>query len=184
MMSTTRLLRLAPAFAVAALLGACASTPVSAPVAPPAPTPVPAPAAPAPAPMAHPVAAPAAPETPAWLDPSNPVARQRSVFFDFDESLIREQDRPVVELQGRFLAAHPAVHVRVEGNTDERGGSEYNLALGQRRAEAVAKALELMGVKAGQVEAVSFGKERPRATGHDEASWAQNRRADVAYPSR
>ncbi|HSY28407.1 MAG TPA: OmpA family protein, partial [Burkholderiaceae bacterium] len=69
----------------------------------------------------------------------------------------------------------------IQGNTDERGGSEYNLALGQKRAEAVRKALTVMGVADSQLEAVSFGKEKPKATGHDEAAWSQNRRADLAY---
>jgi peptidoglycan-associated lipoprotein len=73
--------------------------------------------------------------------------------------------------------------VRVEGNTDERGGAEYNLALGQRRADAVKSALEVYGVKDGQVESVSYGEEKPKAAGHDEQAWAQNRRADIVYPS-
>ena len=72
----------------------------------------------------------------------------------------------------------------VSGNTDERGGSEYNLALGQRRAQSVKTALGLLGVKDGQVEATSYGKEKPKATGHDEAAWQQNRRADFMYPSK
>jgi peptidoglycan-associated lipoprotein len=90
----------------------------------------------------------------------------------------------VIELQGQYLARNPALQLRVEGNTDERGSSEYNLALGQRRAQAVKSALQLYGVKDSQVEAVSFGKEKPRATGHDESAWAQNRRADIVYASK
>jgi peptidoglycan-associated lipoprotein len=76
------------------------------------------------------------------------------------------------------------VAIKIEGNTDERGGAEYNLALGQKRAEAVSKALKLFGVKDSQVEAVSFGKEKPKAPGHDEVSYAQNRRADLDYPAK
>ncbi len=76
------------------------------------------------------------------------------------------------------------MHVTVAGNTDERGGSEYNLALGQRRAQSVKSALGLLGVQDAQVEAVSYGKEKPRATGHDEAAWQQNRRADFVYPAK
>jgi peptidoglycan-associated lipoprotein len=117
----------------------------------------------------------------AHLDPNSPISRERSVYFEFDESVIPPTSMPVVERQGQYLAKNGALHVRVEGNTDERGGSEYNLALGQRRADAVKKALMIYGVKDGQVETVSFGKERPKATGHDEAAWAQNRRADVVY---
>ncbi len=76
------------------------------------------------------------------------------------------------------------MHVTVSGNTDERGGSEYNLALGQRRAQSVKSALGLLGVQDAQVEAISYGKEKPKATGHDEAAWQQNRRADVVYPTK
>jgi peptidoglycan-associated lipoprotein len=74
--------------------------------------------------------------------------------------------------------------IKIEGNSDERGSPEYNLALGQRRAEAVLKALEIYGVKTAQLEAVSWGKERPRALGHDETAWAENRRADLVYPQK
>jgi peptidoglycan-associated lipoprotein len=164
--------------AVPVLLAACSSTPVQ------QPAPATQAAAPAPAQPAAPAqgtAAPAPAALAAHLDPNSPVYRNRSVFFEFDDSTIRQQDRPVIEIQGQYLASHPDLHVRVEGNTDERGSSEYNLALGQRRAQAVVGALQVYGVKPAQMEAVSFGKEKPRATGHDEASWAQNRRADVVY---
>lgn len=90
----------------------------------------------------------------------------------------------MIELQGRYLAAHPDVMVRIEGNTDERGGAEYNLALGQRRAESMARALRVYGARDAQMEETSWGEEKPVAEGHDEAAWAQNRRADVVYPSR
>jgi peptidoglycan-associated lipoprotein len=166
--------------AVPALLAACSSTPVQAPP-PPPPAPAPAPAA---APAAQPTPAPAAAALPAYLDPNSPIYQKRSVYFDFDESKIKPEYTPVVESHGHYLAENAALHVRVEGNTDERGSSEYNLALGQRRAEAVKSALEVYGAKDAQIEAVSFGKERPKATGHDEAAWAQNRRADIVYPSK
>jgi peptidoglycan-associated lipoprotein len=130
------------------------------------------------------VAAPApAPAVPEYLDPNNPISQKRSVYFDFDVDTFHAEDKAVIELQGPYLAKHPNVHVRVEGNTDERGGAEYNLALGQRRAQSVKSALQIFGVQDGQVEPVSYGKEKPRAAGHDEASWAQNRRADIVYPS-
>jgi peptidoglycan-associated lipoprotein len=90
----------------------------------------------------------------------------------------------VVERQGKYLAANAALKVRVEGNADERGGREYNLALGQKRAEAVVRGLKAYGAKDNQAEPVSFGSEKPKAEGHDEAAWAQNRRVDVAYPSK
>ena len=106
---------------------------------------------------------------------------ERSVYFEFDDASLARQWLDIVERQGQYLSRNAALKVRVEGHTDERGGTEYNLALGQRRAEAVRKALEVYGVKAAQIEAVSFGEERPKASGHDEAAWAQNRRADIAY---
>jgi peptidoglycan-associated lipoprotein len=127
---------------------------------------------------------PLAGATPAWLDPNSPISQQRSVYFTYDNDTLRSQDKAVVELQGRFLSEHPDVHVTVAGNTDERGGSEYNLALGQRRAQSVKNALGLLGVKDAQVEATSYGKEKPKAAGHDEAAWQQNRRADFMYPQK
>ena len=163
-----------------AALAACASKPV----APPAPTTASSSTTTTthtPAPAATP--APQATELAAYLDPNSPISQRRSVFFDFDESTFIGDDKAVIELQGDYLAKHPDVHVRVEGNTDERGSDEYNLALGQRRAQAVVSAMQLVGAKSGQMEAVSYGKEKPKATGHDEAAWAQNRRADVVYPS-
>jgi peptidoglycan-associated lipoprotein len=167
------------ALAVPIALAACASKPLPAPAPPPAPVAAaPAPRVAAPAPMAAPPAEPLA----AYLDPNNPVSQKRSVYFDFDAASFHAEDKAVIELQGTYLAQHPDVHVQVAGNTDERGGSEYNLALGQRRAQAVKSALEVLGVKDGQVEPISFGKEKPKDAGHDEAAWAQNRRADVVYP--
>jgi peptidoglycan-associated lipoprotein len=106
---------------------------------------------------------------------------ERSVYFEFDDATLARQWLDIVERQGQYLSRNAALTVRVEGHTDERGGAEYNLALGQRRAEAVRKALTLYGVKGTQIEAVSFGEERPKASGHDEPAWAQNRRADIAY---
>jgi peptidoglycan-associated lipoprotein len=88
---------------------------------------------------------------------------------------------PSTDANAKALSADKSRHVTVEGHTDERGGREYNLALGQKRAEAVAKSLALLGAPASQVEAVSFGKERPAVEGHDEAAWAKNRRAELAY---
>jgi peptidoglycan-associated lipoprotein len=120
----------------------------------------------------------------AYLDPASLLNQKRSIYFDFDQSIVKPDFAPTLELHGKFLASHPNVAIRVEGNTDEQGGTEYNLALGQKRAEAVTKALKLYGVKDSQMEAVSFGEEKPKATGHAEADYAQNRRADIAYPSK
>ncbi len=103
----------------------------------------------------------------------------RTVYFDFDSNVIKDEFRPVVEGNAKRLGANTAKKVVIEGHTDERGGSEYNLALGQRRAEAVQKALSLLGVGGGQVEAVSFGKERPAMQGSGEEVWSKNRRAEI-----
>lgn len=109
-----------------------------------------------------------------------PVApTDASVYFGFDEYVLDGDDSAVVERWGRHLVALPAATLRIEGHTDERGSAEYNLSLGQRRAQAVADALRAYGVGGGRLEAVSYGKERPRAAGHDETAWAQNRRADL-----
>ena len=180
-----RIATVAGSVAVALALTACAnkpadqSAPSQAPVVTATQTPVgnvqqAAPAAPS---VATPLAAAA------YLDPNSPIYQQRSVWFAYDNDALHAQDKAVVELQGRYLAQHPGVRVTVAGNTDERGGSEYNLALGQRRAQSVKSALGLMGVKDAQVEATSYGKEKPKATGHDESAWQQNRRADFLYPS-
>lgn len=113
-------------------------------------------------------------------DPQSILAK-RSIYFDFDSYTIKEEFRPVVEAHAKYLNAHKDRKVVIQGNTDDRGGAEYNLALGQKRAEAVRKALLLLGVSDDQVEAISFGKEKPKALGNDEAAWAENRRADIVY---
>lgn len=113
-------------------------------------------------------------------DPNSPLAR-RSIYFDFDSFTIKDEFRPVVEAHARFLVANKARKVVVQGNTDERGSREYNLALGQKRSEAVRRALIALGVADGQIEAVSFGEEKPKASGGDESAFAENRRADLAY---
>lgn len=113
-------------------------------------------------------------------DPQGVLAK-RSVYFDYDSYTVKDQFKPVVEAHAHYLTTHKARKVLIQGNTDERGGAEYNLALGQKRAEAVRRALSLLGVPDSQMEAVSFGKEKPKALGSDEASWAENRRADIVY---
>jgi peptidoglycan-associated lipoprotein len=103
------------------------------------------------------------------------------VYFDFDSYVIKPEFQSLLEAHARFLKANPSRKVSIEGHTDERGGREYNLALGQKRAEAVRRALALLGVSDSQMEAVSFGKEKPALEGHDEAAWAKNRRAEIVY---
>ena len=104
----------------------------------------------------------------------------RVVYFDFDSYIVKDDYRPVIEANAKVLSADRKRHMAVEGHTDDRGSSEYNLALGQRRAEAVVKSLTLLGAEQTQLEAVSFGKERPAVQGEDEAAWAKNRRAELA----
>jgi peptidoglycan-associated lipoprotein len=103
----------------------------------------------------------------------------RIVYFDFDSFVVKDEFRPVVEGNARQLAADRKLRMSIEGHTDERGGREYNLALGQKRSEAVLKSLTLLGANDAQLEAVSFGKERPAMQGSDEAAWAKNRRAEI-----
>ena len=103
----------------------------------------------------------------------------RLVYFDFDSFLIDAKYAGLVEGHAKQLGANRSKRLVIEGHTDERGGREYNLALGQKRAAALAKSLALLGATDAQVEAVSFGKERPASEGHDEAAWAQNRRAEI-----
>lgn len=114
-------------------------------------------------------------------DPQGVLAK-RSVYFDTDSYVVQGEFQPVVEAHSQYLRNHNARKIIIQGNTDERGGREYNLALGQKRAEAVRKSLSLLGVPESQMEAVSLGKEKPKALGSDEASWAENRRADIVYP--
>ena len=105
---------------------------------------------------------------------------KRSVYFEFDKYDVKPEYRALVEANARWLKANPRARLTIEGNADEQGSREYNLALGQRRAESVGKLMTLMGVRSEQVEAISYGEERPRADGHDEKAWSQNRRSDFA----
>lgn len=121
--------------------------------------------------------------TPAYdplRDPNHALAK-RSVFFDFDDFQVKEQYNAVVSAHANYLSKNQGRQIVIEGHADERGSSEYNLALGQKRAEAVRRALEVSGVSGKQMEAVSLGEEKPRAQGSNEAAWAENRRADIVY---
>ena len=118
------------------------------------------------------------------VDPLNDpkgVLANRSVYFDYDSFVVREDGKPVVANHSGYLTKNTGRKVLIQGNTDERGGTEYNLALGQKRAEAVRRAMGSLGVAEGQMEAVSLGEEKPKATGSNEAAWAENRRADIVY---
>jgi len=113
-------------------------------------------------------------------DPASPLSK-RSIYYDFDRFDIKDEFQPVVEAHARFLAEHPEMKVVVQGNCDDRGSREYNLALGQRRSDGVRRAMTLLGASEKQVETSSFGAEKPVAFGQDEESWAKNRRSDIVY---
>lgn len=172
-----------------AVLAGCSSTPVAQAPAMPAAVATamakPVPAAPG-AEMPRPVmsSSVAAAALSPHLDPKSAISTDRSVFFDYDVFTIGAVGRQLIERHARYLSAMPSLAIKIEGNPDERGSSEYNLALGQKRAQAVLQALKIYGVKDSQMEAVSWGQERPKATGHDEAAWAMNRRADLVYPKQ
>jgi peptidoglycan-associated lipoprotein len=116
----------------------------------------------------------------ALKDPKSAVYK-RSVFFDFDQYVIKDEFKPLIEAHGKLLAKNPKVKMLIQGNADERGSREYNLALGQKRAEAVKKALLLQGGTEAQIEAVSLGEEKPRCKESAESCWSQNRRSDMLY---
>jgi peptidoglycan-associated lipoprotein len=117
----------------------------------------------------------------ALKDPKN-ILSKRSVFFDFDSSSVKEEFRPLITAHARYLQQNRSTHITIQGNTDERGSREYNIALGQRRADSVKKMMLLLGAGEQQIETVSFGEEKPRAQGSSEEAYAQNRRADIVYP--
>lgn len=116
----------------------------------------------------------------ALTDPSNILSR-RSIYFDLDRYDVKEEYRDLLMAHSQFLKQNPGFKMLIQGNTDERGSSEYNLSLGQKRAEAVRRSLNLMGVSDDQLEAVSLGKEKPKDPGHNEEAWAENRRSDMLY---
>ena len=113
-------------------------------------------------------------------DPNN-ILSKRSIYFEFDSFVVADQYKPIIEAHAKYLAANKNAKVTLQGHADERGSREYNIALGQKRADAVKRMMQLMGVQETVVETVSFGKEKPRNLGHDEAAWAENRRVDIVY---
>ena len=176
-------------FAVVGLLAGCSSTPKDegAKVEERKPT-VAAPTAPTPTPPrtdpgatgVRPPSSIGADPLAALKDPSNILSR-RSVFFDYDSNVVKEEFKPLVTAHANFISKVPTQRMTIQGNTDERGSREYNLALGQRRADAVKQMMTLLGAPASQIETVSFGEEKPRAQGGNEQAWAENRRADIVY---
>ena len=113
-------------------------------------------------------------------DPNNVLAK-RSVYFDFDSNAVKAEYQPLIQAHSGFMTSHAESRVRIEGNCDERGSREYNLALGQRRAESMKRVMTALGVPDSHIETVSFGEEKPAVAGHNEASWAGNRRDDLRY---
>jgi len=109
------------------------------------------------------------------------IPSKRSIYFDYNSFSVKNEFQPLVEMHAKYLSPKKSQKIIIQGNTDERGGREYNLALGQKRAQAVKKSLSLLNVSETQMEAVSFGEEKPKAHGSDEASWAENRRVDIIY---
>jgi len=116
------------------------------------------------------------------LTDPNSLLSSRSIYYDFDKYDVKDDFRPVVEAHAQYLRQHAGTKMLIQGNTDERGSREYNIALGQRRAEGVKRMLLLLGVREEQVEAVSLGEEKPKETGHNEEAWTRNRRSDMLYP--
>lgn len=116
----------------------------------------------------------------ALTDPNN-ILSKRNVFFDFDSFVIKPEARPLIEAHARFLVQNPQMRMLIQGNTDERGSREYNVALGQKRADVVKQALMLLGAREAQIESVSLGEEKPRCDDRTEACYAQNRRGEMLY---
>ena len=113
-------------------------------------------------------------------DPNN-ILSKRSIYYDFGNADVQDEYKPMIKAHAQYLIAHPAAKVQLQGNCDERGSREYNLALGERRADSVRQLMEASGVPATQISIVSYGSEKPKALGHDEEDWKQNRRTDIVY---
>lgn len=111
----------------------------------------------------------------------NSILSKRSIYFDFDSFVVKDEFRPLVEAHARYLQRNRNARMTIQGNTDERGSREYNIALGQKRADAVKRMMVLLGATDSQIETTSFGEERPKNSGHDESAWAENRRDDIVY---
>jgi len=160
------------------LLYGCASTPVE--TSKPAEPSVQTPGLPASPPVAARPIQPLGPLVDPLKDPNSGLSK-RSVFYEYDKYDIRDEYRPLLQAHGKYLAENRGKKMLVQGNCDERGSREYNIALGQRRAEGVKRMLVLMGATEAQVEPVSLGEEKPRCGDHTEGCWSQNRRSDMLY---
>ena len=116
----------------------------------------------------------------ALRDPRSPLSR-REIYYDYDSFTVRDEYKPLLEAHAAYLKSNRNARIKVEGNTDERGSREYNLALGQKRAESVKRVLTLLGVSDAQIDTVSFGEEKPKNPASTEAAYSENRRCDLAY---
>jgi peptidoglycan-associated lipoprotein len=117
----------------------------------------------------------------AHKDPNSILSQKRSVYFDYDQFAIKDEYKGSIDAHAKYLQGTRTLRITLQGHTDERGTREYNIALGQKRADAVKKLMQVLGATEVQIETVSFGKEKPRREGHDEASWTENRRVDIVY---
>jgi peptidoglycan-associated lipoprotein len=173
-------------FAVVGLLAGCSSTPKDEGAKVEDRNPVvaePSKPQPQPAPRDTTTTGPSKPQTiggDPLKDPNNILSR-RTVFFDYDSNVIKEEFKPLVTAHANYISGNRQQRMTIQGNTDERGSREYNLALGQRRADAVKQMMTLLGAPSAQIETVSFGEEKPRAQGNTEQAYAENRRADIVY---
>ena len=113
-------------------------------------------------------------------DPRNPLSR-REIFYEYDSFTVKDEYKPLLEAHANYLKQNRNARIKVEGNTDERGSREYNLALGQKRSESVKRVLTLLGVSDAQIDTVSFGEEKPRNSASSETAYSENRRCDLAY---
>lgn len=118
-----------------------------------------------------------------FTDPNNPLSKQ-TIYFMYDSSQVQQEFIPVIAAHAQYLAAHPNTRLVLEGHADERGSREYNIALGEQRAKAVARMMKVQGVQDRQLQAVSFGEEKPSVSGHDEDAWQMNRRVELVYQGR
>jgi peptidoglycan-associated lipoprotein len=162
-----------------ALMAGCASQ--STQESAPAPAPAPGVSSASATPQATPAAAAPRGTSTGFTARTASMPQARSIYYEYDKSEIKPDGVKTIDAHAQYLRAHPDMKVKVEGNADERGSAEYNLALGQRRADAVMQRMTILGVPSDRIETVSFGKEKPKASGHDEESWSENRRSDIVY---
>lgn len=119
----------------------------------------------------------------AAIDDPESILAERTIYFDFDESKVKDQYMDIIRRHAAYLTQYPGIEVRLEGHTDERGSREYNIGLGERRAESVSQLLQAYGVAPGLLETISYGEELPAVEGHNEEAWAKNRRVEIVYDS-